>query len=170
MKYLAVTSCLMLLSGGCYYAGFSAGPGGELSASSNLAFEYGLDPPVPPDPPLKPGQHGPLVTPGGHDLMVTAGFLLIDNAVDTPFYESRPEMGGFVKLGLEVSPDTGLFVTVLGGLTFIHYAGYYDTDWQTDWNGLFGGGLTYFIDDKNFAVVTAYDNRRFFTAGVGWRF
>ena len=102
--------------------------------------------------------------------MVTGGFLVIDNAIDTWFYESRPEMGGFVKLGVEVAPDTGFFVNVLGGLTFIHHAKWYQTEWETDWNGLLGGGVTYFINDKKFALVAAYDNRRLFTGGVGWRF
>lgn len=158
MKRLIMTICLFLLSGGCNYIGFAGGQGGEFD-SANLTVEYGTRPPDE----LKP-------KPGERDFMVTGGFLIIDNAVETWFYESRPEMGSFVKLGIEVAPDTGLFVNVLGGLTFIHYARYWQTEWETEWNGLFGGGVTYFINDKDVCFLTAYDNRRGFTAGIGFRF
>lgn len=157
MKKLAMTICLVaFFTGGCNYIGVTGGSGGDFNAT-NFTVEYGSPP---------PGELEP--EPGERDWMLTSGFLVVDNAIDTGFFESSPEMGGLIKLGMEVEPDTGLFVNVLGGLTFIKWASYWDEG--TEWYGLFGGGVTYFIDDKDVCILAGYDNRRGFTAGVGYRF
>jgi len=170
MKNLVVTSSLLLLFGGCNYLGFSAGPGGEFDASSNFTFEYGFADPTfgRTDNDSQDSAGDPEPGSDEREFMLTSGFTVIDNGIDLYWFESNPEMGGFMKLGIEVAPETGFFVNVLGGITFIHWASYWDEG--TDWHGLLGGGVTYFINDENFCLVAAYDNRRFFTGGVGWRF
>jgi len=170
MYRLAFAICLVLLSCGCNYIGATAGPCGEFEATSNFTFEYGFRSSF--EDHTKTVSHDPsgdpVTVPSKRDVMLTAGVLVIDNGIDTWFFNSNPEMGGFLKLGVEVAPDTGFFVNVLGGLTWIHWASCWDEG--TEWYGLIGGGVTYFINDKDICLIAAYDNRRFFNAGVGVRF
>jgi len=157
MKKLILTICLAFFSGGCSYIGFAGGYGGEFD-SANFTVEYGIRPPEE----IKSES-------GERDWMLTSGITIIDNAIDTWFFKSTPEMGGFLKIGIEVVPDTGFFANLLGGVTWI----FWDTAWterQTDWYGLIGGGLTYFINDKNMCLLATYDNRRGISGGIGFRF
>jgi len=162
MKKMLITICLFVfLVGGCNYIAVSGGHGGDFDAA-NLTVEYGSPPPEGLKPIVEPG-------PGKRDWMLTGGTLIIDNAIDYGFFKNTPEIGGFIKLGVEIVPDTGLFANVLGGATFIHWkasGGFEDTEWY----GMLGGGLTYFINDKDVCLLTAYDNRRGFSGGIGFRF
>jgi len=162
MKAFAATIFLVLfLAGGCNYIAIAGGQGGEFDAA-NLTVEYGSPPPDEIKSKVNPG-------PGKRDLMLTGGMTIIDNGIDLGYFKSSPEMGGFIKLGVEVVPDTGLFANVLGGVTWIIWNSVW-TEQETEWYGMFGGGLTYFINDKDACILAGYDNRRGFTAGVGLRF
>jgi len=161
MRRILCTICLAILMGGCNYIAVTGGQGGPLD-SMNFTVEYGSPPPDEIKSKVNPG-------PGKCDLMLTGGITIIDNAIDLGYFKSTPEMGSFIKFGVEVVPDTGLFANVLGGVTFIHWkawGGYEDTEIY----GMFGGGVTYFVNDKDVCLLTAYDNRRGLTAGVGFRF
>ena len=157
MKKVAMTICLAaLFVQGCNYIGVTGGHGGDFNAT-NFTIEYGSPSPEELEP-----------EPGERDWMFTGGTLIIDNAIESSYFETSPEIGGFIKLGMEVAPDTGLFVNVLGGLTAIRWTSRRDEG--TEWSGLFGGGVTYFVDDQAVGILAGYDNRRGFTAGIGLRF
>jgi len=161
MQRVMLTICLAVLLGGCNYIAIVGGYGGEFD-SANLTVEYGIPPPDKIKSKVNP-------EPVKSEWMLTGGMTIIDNGIDLWYFKSSPEMGGFIKLGVEVVPDSGFFANVLGGATFIHWkawGGYEDTEIY----GMFGGGVTYFIDDKDLCVLAAYDNRRDFTAGIGLRF
>jgi len=158
MRNLILIICLAVLLGGCNYIGIVGGKDDEFD-SANLTLEYGSPPPDE----IKS-------EPGKRDWMLTGGMAYIDNY--------NPEIGAFVKLGIEVLSDTGFFVNVIGGVTFMEEArgyvspyGYWQpTEGEIEIYGMFGGGVTYFINDKDVCLLTAYDNRRGFTAGIGFRF
>ena len=158
MKKVIMTICLMILAGGCSYVGFAGGYGREFD-SANVTLEYGIRPPEE----IKS-------EPGERDWMLTGGITYINNY--------NPEIGDFVKLGVEIVPDTGFFANVLVGFTLMEEArgyvspyGYWQpTEGEIEIYGLFGGGVTFFINDNDVCVLTAYDNRRGFTAGIGFRF
>jgi len=160
MKRMICTICLLLLVSSCNYVGVLGGSGGEFD-STNFTLEFG-------GPENKPGKSGE------RDWLLVGGVTYINNKEGT----QNKEFGGFGKLGLEVVPDTGFFVNALGGITFMKESSGYVTQhgsWQsteseTEVNGMFGGGVTYFISDDNFCIQANYDNRRGYTIGVGWRF
>jgi len=159
MKRVALTICLVVafLSGGCNYVGVTGG-------GTSFAIEFESPPPDKPKP--KPGER---------DLMLTGGFTVIDSDLKTRWSRVDPEMGGFIKFGWEVMPDTGFFINFLGGATWCRYTKVYKTVErrgleELEWYELFGGGITYVINDEDFCLTTAYDNRRGFTLGAGWRF
>ncbi len=170
MYRLAFALCLLLLSGGCTYVGFTAGPGGKGESSPNFALEYDFSLPgvdrtktVKHDDSAKPGSY-----PAKRDWMFIGGNYIVDNAIDIGWFKSSPEVGGFVKLCVEVMPDTGFFANVLGGFSAISWTTAYDEG--TEWYGVLGGGFTYFVNDNDFCIIASYDNRRLFNAGVGFRF
>ena len=95
-------------------------------------------------------------------------------------YRDWPEFGFFLKYGIEIIPDTNLFLTGFGGCTFADEVTVYDSEiqvyprsygkdegWTT--HGLFGGGLAYFVTEQVIFQFD-YDNRRGISAGMGWRF
>lgn len=170
MLRLLVTFSLVLLSGGCNYIAFTAGPDSEYGSAASFTIEYSGRAPGSSHStrPWLDSSADPCSVPSERDFMFSSGFLYIDNGLDLYWYRSDPEMGVFLKLGVEAVPDTGLFVNILGGVTWISWSSYWSED--TEWFGLIGGGVTYFIDDKDFCVIASYDNRRLFNAGVGLRF
>lgn len=160
MKKIAITT-MVLFAGGCNYIAIGGGYGGPTDAG-NFTIEYEIEPPDEIKSKVEP-------KPGQRDWRTTGGMTIIDNAIDTGFYVSDPEVGGFVKLGVEVMADSGFFVNILGGITWFRW----ETAWteeETEWHGMFGGGVTYFINDEDVCILADYDNRRGFTAGIGWRF
>ncbi len=192
MKKITLTICLILIVSGCmegkkgHYIVLGGGHGGATD-STNLAME-GVK----------------IVQSEGRDSLTALGFTIIFNSGDIPSdtestsgswaewykYEVEsgyitdagvrrdwPEMGLFGKYGLEVAEDTGLFVNVLGGITFadevhLYYSAlgpphYTENEgWTT--RGMFGGGISYFFDDELY-LQADYDNRRGLTVGIGWK-
>ena len=98
---------------------------------------------------------------------------------DTGAYRDWPEFGFLLKYGFEVIPDTDFYVTALGGVTFsnevqvwestinVYPYSYGETSWTA--YGLFGGGITYFVNEK-FSLQVDCDNRRGTTLGLGWKY
>jgi len=138
---------------GCSYVGFTGGYSGE-SEAPNYSIEYTLDERRPTDP---------------NWLMVSGGVVYIDNGLKSPWVNIGPEIGSFIKLGIEVVPDSGIFANVLGGLTFQSWSSVWEQD-QMEIDGMYGGGLTYFIKDGGTAIIASYDNKRGVSAGVGFRY
>lgn len=138
--------------------------------TANVTLEYGGPPPFEDKTKIVlydlAGE--PIPEPAKRDWMLISGVTIMDNGVDFEFGKTTPEMGSFLKLGVEVVPDTGFFANVLGGVTFIHWSSRWGEG--TEWYGLLGGGATYFINDKDVCILAAYDNRRGFSVGVGFRF
>jgi len=185
MRILVICLVLTLFVGGCNspgtYSVLGGGHGGPTD-SANFTVESG-----------KTTQQTMLE---GHDSLFAFGATFIFNneglpsdTLDYPcphgdytdlgWRRDIPELGLFGKYGLEVIKDTGLFVTVLGGLSMADETRlarsratgwYYEQDTKVNTYGMFGGGVTYFIKDKSFCVLVDYDNRRGFTAGIGKRF
>lgn len=169
MKRFVIVICLIVfVISGCNYIGATGGYGGPMN-TGNLTIEYGSPFPEELKSKVEPGS-------GERDWMLTGGITYINNDTETGFYESFPEMGSFAKLGIEIIPDTGFFVTILGGITWIHWKEKYDyedseqDDIETKFYGMYGGGVTYFINDKDTCILVGYDNRRGVTAGAGFRF
>jgi len=158
MKRVLTTICLVaLLVGGCHHVGFLGGSGGE-SGSANFTIESGS---IVEDRPADPNW-----------LMVSTGITIIAHDI------APIETCAYLKFGFELVPDSGLFVDVLGGMTFRNeFNGYTRPDgtWKkepTELNidGMIGGGITYFLNDGGTAIIASYDNKRGLSAGVGFRY
>ena len=182
MKKAACTICLLLISG-ClgrgkdHYAVLGGGYGGKTD-SANFTVE-GVK----------------IARSQGRDSLFGLGYTAIFNGGDVPsdtldypcphwdytdlgVERDLPEMGIIGKYGIEIVKDTGLFATVVGGITFAdeteiaqsNVTGwYYEQDTGINTYGLFGGGVSYFMKEDLF-MQAEYDNRRGITIGAGWRF
>lgn len=162
--------CLLVLSGGCHYIGFTAGPDSEYGSAHNFTIEYAGRMPGVSDPPRSRSgtSADPCSVPSKRDFMLSGGVFYIDNGLDLWWYKGDPEMGSFIKLGVEAVPDSGFFINGLMGVSWIRWSTYWDEG--TERFGLLGGGVTYFIDDEDACIIVSYDNRRLFNAGLGVRF
>jgi len=157
MKVLKVMLIVCLLAGGCHYVGFAGGNGGE-SGSDNFSVEGGS---IIENRPADPNW-----------LMVSTGFTIIAHDI------APVETGAYMKFGFEIVPDSGLFVDVLGGVTFRgEKKGYIRSDgrWKDEPDvvnieGMLGGGLTYFFNDGGTAIIASYDNKRGLAIGAGLRY
>ena len=103
-----------------------------------------------------------------------AGYL-----TDEGIKRDLPEMGFFIKYGIEIIEGSDWFVNAIGGVTFAdethlwtsalgppHYT---DTNWEV--YGLYGVGISCVPDkDKGTIFHIDYDNRRGITIGLGWKF
>lgn len=159
MKKTALTICLLagmvsFSTGGCNYVGLVGG---------DESFTLELYSPSPDRTDKEPKI-------GNHDLRGAVGLLVITNRVKSNTFERSSEVGSFVKIGIEILPDTGLFVDGLIGLTSRHEYYRPTKTKTTEWEGLYGTGLTYFISNGDTCIIAGYDNRRGFTGGIGWRF
>jgi len=147
MKKLTLTICLLvsLLLAGCNsYVAFTGSTDGSITIEGSGLYAEQSERP-----------------------MYTGGILLIDGQ----------EWGTFIKIDHEVAPDSGLFVTALGGATFTREQQYEYVDGSREErpdhvhiDGLFGGGLTWFVNNGPTAIVTSYDNKRGVSVGIGWRY
>ena len=160
MKRVLMTIVLLaLLVGGCGYVGFTGGYGGE-SESANYSLEYDS---------IFLKEPKPEPVPGERDWLVVTGITIIDNAINTRYFKSNPETGVYFKIGVEVVPDTGFFLNALGGITSV----WRDSAWsekEFEIDGMYGGGITYFLNDGGTAIIASYDNKRGISAGVGFRY
>lgn len=155
MKSLAMTICLAasFFTGGCNYVGIVGG-------DESFAIELYSPPP----------EKVSKLIQDEHDIHGAVGLLVIADSLKSDTFERTSEIGGFVKLGIEILPDTGLFVDGLVGLTGRHEYDRPKKDKTTEWEALYGGGLTYFVSDKGTCFIVSYDNRRDLAIGIGWRF
>ena len=167
MKRFRAISCIVwLLFAGCHYIGVSGGHGGEYNATS-ISVEGITKGEVPSDPNDNPWK----------DWMVISGMCYINSGERkfTPFfpvalgYDRGDEIGAYIKLGPELSADSGLFVMGIAGVTF---AKYHKTGHEEDLlvEGMFGAGILYFPNDGNLGLQLNYDNRRGLSGGLGIRF
>lgn len=158
MKKLVMIICLLagtvaFSTGGCNYVGLIGG-------DQSFALEL-YSPP--------PGKVEASI--GNRDVQGSVGLLVItSDKVKSSTFERSSEAGAFVKLGIEILPDTGLFIDGLFGATARHEYWRPTKTKTTEWEGLYGGGLTYYIGDGQTCIIAGYDNRRGYTGGVGWRF
>lgn len=94
-------------------------------------------------------------------------------------YQAGPEMGIYLKYGLEVIEDTNLFVTVFGGMTTISEKTIYTSDIQvwpyeyettdSDTDLVWGYGLSWFIgSNREFLIQVDYSDRREIIGSIGF--
>ena len=103
--------------------------------------------------------------------MLTSGMVYIghDDTWWTGYVDIGPEFGSFIKGGIEIIPDSGIFVNALGGITFLSWSSVW-TESELEVHPLYGGGITYFISNRNASLVSSYDNRRGLNIGLGFKF
>jgi len=147
----------MLIIAGCgEYVAISGGQGGELN-SANISVEAGSI--------IRNGEEPSTST----NWLFASGITYIDNAIDLGWFQTTPEIGSFLKLGVEVIPESGCYVNAIGGVSFIWWDTYW-TEKQLEIFPMIGGGITYFPNGGDLCLTSGYDNRRGITVGFGWKF
>ena len=87
------------------------------------------------------------------------------------------EFGIYGKYGLEILKGSGFFIHALAGISFSEEIDlarsnvtgwYYEQSSSTETNGMYGGGVSYFLYDSKFGLQLEYDNRRGVTGLIGF--